>query len=68
MNLFIMTPDEIVRWYKPQTERETYIVESVADVLKQLDDKDETIEDLNSVIADLKLEIKELKEKINGDT
>lgn len=59
MNLIIMTPDEIVRLYKPQSENETYLIEAIAECLYQLDAKDETLEDLNAVIADLKQELKE---------
>ena len=54
LNLFLMSPDEVTRWYKPQSPEEQYLV----DLISSVDfTKQREIEDLNNDIDELEDEI-----------
>jgi hypothetical protein len=59
MNLFNMTPDEIVRWYKPQTENEAFLFEAIQNLVKLYDEIEEVLEnhDLHINPSDLDAEL-----------
>jgi peptidoglycan hydrolase CwlO-like protein len=61
MNPLIMNADELVRWYKPQTEMEKHLLsvmaELMADNSADLDSRDEEINELETEIEDLKSQI-----------
>ena len=59
LNLFVMSVDDAIRWYKPQTEEESYLVDlltqtssntakELQDEVDDLMDKIEILEDDNS--------------------
>ena len=33
LNLFVMSAQEVIRWYKPQTEEESYLVDLLSEIL-----------------------------------
>ena len=35
LNLFVMSVDDVVQWYKPQTEEESYLVDLLSENLSK---------------------------------
>lgn len=54
MNLTIMTYEESVRWYIPETENEKYLISLMEDFIKDYD-ADE-IKELRNIISELKVD------------
>lgn len=65
MNPLIMNADDLVRWYKPQTEMEKHLLsvmaELMADNSADSDSRDEEINDLETKIEDLESQISKLE-------
>lgn len=56
LNLFIMSVDDVIQWYKPQTEEESYLVDLLSKTsskpAKELQDEVDDLEDENDKLED----------------
>lgn len=62
MNLSIMNYEDIITYYKPQTEDEAYIIDEMKEALKELNMLNDSLEALQDEIDTLKKEIKMLED------
>ena len=60
LNLFIMTPEEVAQWYRPQSPEEQYLVDIIAVV------DSNTHKDLKDEVEDLADDL-ERQQRINDD-
>lgn len=67
LNLFIMSPDEVAQWYKPQSPEEQYLVDLISsvDFTKQKELEDE-INALTDETDSQSVDIHDLEEDVNN--
>ena len=67
LNLFLMSPDEVTRWYKPQSPEEQYLVDLISsvDFTKQKELEDE-IKALTDETDSQSVDIHDLEEDVNN--